>query len=132
MVENSKRDIVENALGKGNGILRLKPAWVARDFLPPGRRLGLKEDEYNVGERGFISRTLDRLHDQGGQSRSARRTKGLSYLGIDGERITLKEAVEVAGRPDHGRRVRQDAQGTGPPGQDLRLRRRASPTTSTR
>ena len=48
------RAAVEKSLSSGNGILRLEPAWVARDFLPPGRRLGLKESEYAVGERGFI------------------------------------------------------------------------------
>ena len=46
--------IVEKALADGNGILRLRPAWVARDFLPPGRRLGLPEAEVDVGERGAI------------------------------------------------------------------------------
>ena len=35
-------------------MLRCEPAWVARDFLPPGRRLGLPEDQYDVGERGAI------------------------------------------------------------------------------
>ena len=33
---------VENGLARGNGILRLEPAWVARDFLLPARRLGLE------------------------------------------------------------------------------------------
>ena len=41
---DKRREIVEEALAAGNGILRLAPAWVARDFLPPGRRLGLKPD----------------------------------------------------------------------------------------
>ena len=41
-------------LAEGNGVLRCEPAWVARDFLPPGRRLGLPEDAYDVGERGTI------------------------------------------------------------------------------
>ncbi|SEQ86546.1 hypothetical protein [Microlunatus flavus] len=36
------------------GVLRLEPAWVARSFLPPGRRLGLDEDAYDVGLRGAI------------------------------------------------------------------------------
>ena len=54
MASNEKREVVEKALSQGNGILRLKPAWVARDFLPPGRRLGLKEEEYAMGERGFV------------------------------------------------------------------------------
>ena len=35
------REIVKKALEDGGGVLKLKPAWVARDFLPPGRRLGL-------------------------------------------------------------------------------------------
>ncbi|MDZ7838579.1 MAG: hypothetical protein U5N58_11880 [Actinomycetota bacterium] len=48
------KSIVGKELEKNSGILKLKPAWVARDFLPPGRRLGLDEEEYDVGERGFI------------------------------------------------------------------------------
>lgn len=41
------RKKVEKALANGNGVLRLEPAWVARDFLPPGKRLGLPEDQYD-------------------------------------------------------------------------------------
>jgi hypothetical protein len=54
MGNNNTRKVVEKALANGNGILPLEPAWVARDFLPPGRRLGLPEDRYDAGERGFI------------------------------------------------------------------------------
>jgi hypothetical protein len=93
---DNKREIVENALARGNGILRLEPAWVARDFLPPGRRLGLKEAEYEVGERGWISERWI-----GSTTRADNRVgppdEGLSYLAIEGERITLKEAVDIAG-----------------------------------
>jgi hypothetical protein len=49
MEAKQKRSIVENAIEEGNGILRLSPAWVARDFLDSGRRLGLPEDAYDVG-----------------------------------------------------------------------------------
>ena len=105
--EGNRREIVERALVRGNGILRLKPAWVARDFLPPGRRLGLKEEEYAVGERGWISERWI-----GSTTRADNRLgpadEGLSYIALDGaegltrepltrERLTLKEAVEVAG-----------------------------------
>ena len=93
---DNKREMVENALAKGNGIFRLEPAWVARDFLPPGRRLGLKEAEYEVGERGWISERWI-----GSTTRADNRVgppdEGLSYLAIEGERVTLKEAVEVTG-----------------------------------
>jgi hypothetical protein len=102
MSANKKRDLVENALAKGNGILRLEPAWVARDFLPPGRRLGLKEEEYEVGERGWISERW-----LGSTTKADNRVgppdEGLSYIALSSplrggdERITLKEAVEVAG-----------------------------------
>ena len=92
-----KREIIEKALARGNGILRLEPAWVARDFLPPGRRLGLKEEEYNVGERGWISeRWIGSTTNA--DNRIGPPDEGLSYIALEGDaRITLKEAVEVAG-----------------------------------
>ena len=48
------RKIVEKALENGNGILKLRPAWVTRDFLPPGKRLGLDEADYNAGDGRYI------------------------------------------------------------------------------
>ena len=94
---DKKQEIVENALAKGNGILRLEPAWVARDFLPPGRRLGLKDDEYELGERGWISErwlgSTTKADNMVGPP-----DEGLSYIALEGdERMTLKEAVGVAG-----------------------------------
>ncbi len=95
MPEKTTRTIVEAALTAGNGILRLEPAWVARDFLPPGRRLGLKDEEYDVGERGWIcERWLGSTTKA--DNRVGPPDEGLSYLAIPGERITLREAVEVA------------------------------------
>jgi len=35
-------------LARNDGLLAMKPCWVARDFLPPGRRLGLTEKEYDA------------------------------------------------------------------------------------
>lgn len=48
------RDDIAELIDSTGGILRLEPALVARDWLPPGRRLGLAEDEYDLGERGFV------------------------------------------------------------------------------
>ncbi len=92
-----KRVVVEKALERSNGSLNLKPAWVARDFLPPGRRLGLKENEYEAGERGWISErwlaSVTKADNAVGPE-----DEGLSYLAVEGDdKITLKEAVEVAG-----------------------------------
>ena len=92
-----KRDLVEKILSLGNGILNLKPAWVARDFLPPGKRLGLKEEEYNVGERGYIcERWL--ASTTKADNMVGHKDEGLSYIVLDTEKkILLKEAVNIAG-----------------------------------
>ena len=37
--------IVERELETSKGLLRLRPSWVARDFLKPGKRLGLPEKD---------------------------------------------------------------------------------------
>jgi hypothetical protein len=92
----STRSIVEKALADGGGVLRLEPAWVARDFLPPGRRLGLKESEYNVGERGWIcERWLGSTTKA--DNRISPPDEGLSYLALEGARVTLRDAVDAAG-----------------------------------
>ncbi len=92
-----KRSIVEKALEKGNGIFRLKPAWVARDFLPPGKRLGLAEHEYDVGERGFICERWIASVTKA-DNKISPPDEGLSYLNLDnGDNITLKDAIDAAG-----------------------------------
>jgi hypothetical protein len=91
------RGLVENAIANGNGILRLKPAWVARTFLPPGKRFGLSESQYELGERGGIcERWLASTTNADNQISVP--NEGLSLLALETkESITLKEAVEVAG-----------------------------------
>ena len=96
MSDGTTRNIIATALAEGRGILRLEPAWVARDFLPPGRRLGLKDEEYEVGERGWISERWIGSTTKA-DNRISPPDEGLSYVGIPGERITLKAAVEDAG-----------------------------------
>ena len=89
------RTIVKEALEKGCGILRMTPAWVARDFLPPGKRLGLKDEEYNVGERGWISERWIGSTTKA-DNRVGPPDEGLSHLVMDGHNVTLKDAVEAA------------------------------------
>jgi hypothetical protein len=88
------RDAVEELLNEGNGVLRLAPAFVAREWLPPGRRLGLPEEAYDVGERGFIcERWLG--SSTGADNRIGPPDEGLSYVADrDGRsRLTLRDAV---------------------------------------
>jgi hypothetical protein len=89
----STRDVLERLLNAGNGVLRCEPAWVARDFLPPGRRLGLPEEQYDVGERGFIcERWL--ASTTKADNRVGPPNEGLSHVvGDHGERILLRDAV---------------------------------------
>jgi hypothetical protein len=84
----------EDLLNAGNGVLRLAPAFVARDLVPPGRRLGLPEEAYELGERGYVcERWL------GSTTRADNRVgppdEGLSYV-VDGDGrpvLTLRDAV---------------------------------------
>jgi hypothetical protein len=95
MALDTRRDLVERAISDGNGIVRLNPAWVGRDFLPAGRRLGLAEDGYDLGERGeMCERWLGSTTKA--DNRVGPPDEGLSYLALEGaERVTLKEAVET-------------------------------------
>jgi hypothetical protein len=88
-----RRQLVDRLLGEGNGVLRCDPAWVARDFLPPGRRLGLPEDQYDVGERGAIcERWL--ASTTKADNRVGPDDEGLSHVvADDGERMLLRDAV---------------------------------------
>jgi hypothetical protein len=94
MAVDAMRDEVARALSDGDGIVRLAPAWVARDFLPPGRRLGLGDGAYDLGERGYVTERW-----LGSTTRADNRVgppdEGLSYLALDGaEGVTLKDAVD--------------------------------------
>ena len=93
-MDNVKK-AVEKAIEAGNGLLRLKPAWVARDFLPPGKRLGLPEEDYEVGERGWITERWIGSTTKADNAIGPE-DEGLSYLDIEGSDITLKQAVEDA------------------------------------
>ena len=90
---SAARDLVQRLLSEGNGVLRCDPAWVARDFLPPGRRLGLAEEAYDLGERGAVcERWL--ASTTSADNRIGPDDEGLSHVvGGHGERILLRDVV---------------------------------------
>jgi hypothetical protein len=95
MTIETAQEVLDQALAERDGIVRLEPTWVARDLLPPGRRLGLPDEDYDVGARGFIcERWL-------GSTTSADNEigvpgEGLSNLMLEGgERLSLLEAVQA-------------------------------------
>jgi hypothetical protein len=93
------RATLARLLADGNGVLRCEPAWVARDFLPPGRRLGLAEDQYDLGERGAVcERWL--ASTTRADNRIGPEDEGLSRLvdegSAPGEGPLLRDVVEAA------------------------------------
>ena len=91
--------IIKDALGAGEGIVRLAPSWVPRSFLMPGGRLKLDpRDLYALGahrggidERWFASTT----HADNGPGTPP--DEGLSYIALNGKRVLFKEAIDTLG-----------------------------------
>jgi hypothetical protein len=90
------RNAIEAELARSSGILRLEPALVARDWLPPGRRLGLDASEYDLGERGYVcERWLGSTTTA--DNRVGPADEGISFVRAgSGELLNLRDAVEVA------------------------------------
>lgn len=96
MDNNKIKSAVMKALEKENGILYLRPAWIARDFLKPIGRLGLEENEWDLGDGRYI---LERWFgsETNADTPQGPDDEGLSYLNIEGEDILLRDAVGVCG-----------------------------------
>jgi hypothetical protein len=86
------RSRVQDVVETGSGILRLRPSWVPRSFMIPGRRLKLHPDDlYSFGgHRGGINERWF--------SSTTKASNGPDTLQPDqGDKFLLKDAVEVAG-----------------------------------
>jgi hypothetical protein len=104
--------IVERELKAKNGLLRLRASWVAREFLKPGRRLGLAEKDYAVGPRGFIcERWL--ASETEADNTIKHPNEGLSFLDIAGEEILLRDAIASCGELLMGRQYAAQHKGLG-------------------
>lgn len=89
------KQLIENQIKIANGIIKLNPAWVARNFIVPGKRLGLPESQYNLDDRGGIcERWL--ASTTKADNKASVPNEGLSTLKMEYEReVTIKEAVEL-------------------------------------
>ena len=86
------------ALEAGEGILRLAPTWVPRSYLVPGRRLKLDARDlyaYGAHRGGIDERWIASTTFAMNENRTP--DEGLSYVVTDGQRFTLKEAIESEG-----------------------------------
>lgn len=92
MKEKDIKTIVLRAIQDNDGILRLRPAWVAHNFLAGGHRLNLKIEEYDCGDRGEImERWL--CSETHAVNTIDIPTEGISFLEIPNEEITIPEAI---------------------------------------
>ncbi|HUX99579.1 MAG TPA: hypothetical protein VMV49_08505 [Candidatus Deferrimicrobium sp.] len=108
---NNKEKLLNEALEKRNGVFRLTPTWVPREFCIPGRRLKLHPDDYyafgisrgGIDERWFAS-TIKA--DNGPLTLP---DEGLSYIfiesGTKGSKILLKDAIELMGSEIIGKKL---------------------------
>jgi hypothetical protein len=95
-----KRSEVQNAVDAGSGVLRLRPCWVPRSFMIPGRRLKLHPDDLYAfgGHRGGINERWFSSTTKASNGPAALPDEGLSYVQPDaGEKFLLKDAVASAG-----------------------------------
>jgi hypothetical protein len=51
MISNEQAEAI---IANCDGLLELEAAFVARDWMTPGRRLGLDESQYDAGKRGWV------------------------------------------------------------------------------
>lgn len=88
------RNVIKKFIKDSDGVLKLRPAWIAHDFLEGGHRLGLKEEEYDCGERGEI---MERwfCSETHAVNRIDIPTEGFSELEIPGYKITIPEALKL-------------------------------------
>lgn len=91
--------LVDEALAAGEGILRLAPCWVPRNFMVPGGRLKLHpHDLYAFGtQRGGIDERWLCSVTKADNGRAALEDEGLSYVVHAGGRALLRDALPHIG-----------------------------------
>lgn len=107
MNDQQSLQLITDAIASGAGILRLTPTWVPRSFCVPGRRLRLHTDDLyafganrgGIDERWFASTTKA---DNGPLTLD---DEGLSYIYHEGKKVTLKDAIGLAGNDVLGKQV---------------------------
>jgi hypothetical protein len=94
------RDRILKEIEKRNGVLNLKPSWVQRTFLPPGKRLKLNPlDYYNGGGKyGGVSERWMASTGKADNGKLTRKNEGLSFIVLSGgAEVSLKDAIAEAG-----------------------------------
>ncbi len=90
--------VLDRALDKGAGLLRLTPTWVPRSFLHPGRRIKLHPADlyaYGANRGGIDERWFASTTEAANEGRVW--NEGLSFASFEGKHFLLKDAVAEAG-----------------------------------
>jgi len=95
----SSASTIKDALGAGDGVVRLAPCWVPRSFLMPGGRLKLDpRDLYALGaHRGGIDERWFASTTNADNGPGTPQDEGLSYIALNGKRVLFKEAIQTLG-----------------------------------
>lgn len=105
-VTRNVRPLVESALARTGGLLRLAPNWVPRSFLQPGQRLKLHPDDlyaYGLDRGGIDERWFASTTPAANENRTP--DEGLSYVVAGRRRTTLQEAIAECGELILGKRL---------------------------
>src|SRR5512140_2406629 len=99
MATTTQTQIARQALDAGEGIVRLMPTWVPRAFCVPGRRLRLDtRDLYAYGgNRGGIDERWFSSTTKADNGPLTTPDEGLSYIFHGGQKVTLRDAMELMG-----------------------------------
>lgn len=104
-------NIIGKALGEGDGILRLKPAWVPRSFCIPGKRIKLHPDDYYAfgAHRGGIDERWLASTTKAENGPDTTPDEGLSYVYVanegNAETVLLKDAIDIMGKDILGNHI---------------------------
>ena len=97
-VTSNVKPLVEDALAKTGGLLKLAPCWVSRSFLQPGKRLKLHPDDlyaFGLNRGGIDERWFASTTPAANENRTE--DEGLSYVVAGDTRFTLAQAVAECG-----------------------------------
>lgn len=101
MSYREKINLLKNEIEKNKGLLRMKPTWIFRNFLPPGRRLKIHpHDLYAKGvdkgaicERWFLSTGAPEI----GKAKATDDTLSFISLADGKSEISFKDAIDELG-----------------------------------
>ncbi len=106
IVTKNLQSLIDGALQESGGLLRLAPCWVPRSFLQPGKRLKLHPDDlyaFGLNRGGIDERWFASTTPAANENRTP--DEGLSYVVADGQRFTLKDAIQEAGAQIIGKKM---------------------------